>query len=175
MNTTTRWTRLLTALTLTLCASSCATGYGSKGLFGGFTETQLDANTVRVNFQGNGFTSKEKVETYTMLRCAELTVQNGYDWFLVMNQDTEGQDTQVHSGSYNSSGTTGGASISEYGTVSTWSSTSGYTSPSSTFGIRKYNSALVIKMFTGEKPSDAMHGYDAHEVLTYLGAQVKRG
>lgn len=164
--------RTLATLTLFLCASSCATSYGAKGLFGGFEEVRLDGSTMRVHFQGNGFTSKQKVETYTLLRCAELTRESGYDWFLVVDGGTESKDTQVHSGSFQSSHTSGVAGVNSLGNVSYGSTTTGWTSPSTTVGVRKYDSAVVIKMFAGEKPEDAWNAYVAAEVIEFLGPQV---
>ena len=34
----------------------CATSYQSKGFTGGFSETQVSANSFQVYFQGNGYT-----------------------------------------------------------------------------------------------------------------------
>jgi hypothetical protein len=171
---TARWTRCLVALALIASMSSCATSYGEKGLFGGFEETRLDANTMRVHFQGNGYTAKQTVEDYTILRCAELTEEHGFDWFLIVDDETEGKDTQVHSGSFNSSSTSGVASVNSYGNVNYGSTTQGWTSPSSTFNIRKYDSSVVIKMFAGEKPEEAFNAYSAADVIKYVGPRVKR-
>ena len=171
---TSRWTRGLLTLALLASLGSCATSYGSKGLFGGFEEMRIDGNTMRVHFQGNGYTSKQTVETYTLMRCAELTQENGFDWFLVVDDDTEAKDTQVHSGSTNYSSTSGVAGINSLGNVNYGSSTSGWTSPSATFNIRKYDSGVVIKMFSGERPQEAFNGYVAAEVIEFLGPQVDR-
>ena len=172
---------------LALASTSCQTPYGSKGLFGGFTETRLDANTYRVSFQGNGYTSKETVESYTLMRCAELTRESGFDWFLVLDSDTERTDTQVHSGSTTTSSTYGasdswgsasadarGGDVSFDGGSASWSSTTSRTGPSTTVGIQKFESGVVIKMFEGAKPEEAWNGYDAGEVIAFLGPQVRR-
>lgn len=166
--------RGLTILALTLAASSCATSYGAKGLFGGFEEMRIDSSTMRVHFQGNGYTSKQTVETYTLLRCAELTRANGFDWFLVVDGGTEAKDTQVHSGSFNSSSTSGVAGINSLGNVDYGSTTTGWTSPSMTTSIRKYDAGVVIKMFSGEKPDEAWNAYTAADVIETLGPQVDR-
>ena len=47
---------------------SCATTYQSEGLTGGFSETQLDENIFRVTFYGNGYTGKERVTDFALLR-----------------------------------------------------------------------------------------------------------
>lgn len=58
---------------------------------GGFSEVRLENNRFRVNFQGNTLTSRETVEGYLLYRAAELTVQNGYDWFAIVQRDTDKQ------------------------------------------------------------------------------------
>lgn len=58
---------------------------------GGFSEVRLESNRFRVNFQGNTLTSRETVEGYLLFRAAELTVQTGYDWFSVIDRDTDRQ------------------------------------------------------------------------------------
>ena len=82
---------------------SCATGYQAKGLTGGYSDFRLDANTFRVEFRGNAFTSRQNVETYLLYRCAELTSEAGYDYFVTVNSDTEArQGAYTTPGSYNS-------------------------------------------------------------------------
>jgi hypothetical protein len=56
---------------------------------GGYSEMRLEPNRFRVNFAGNSLTSRETVEGYLLFRAAELTVQNGYDWFAVVDRDTD--------------------------------------------------------------------------------------
>jgi hypothetical protein len=56
---------------------------------GGFSELRLEPNRFRVNFQGNTLTSRETVEGYLLFRAAELTVQQGYDWFSIVDRETD--------------------------------------------------------------------------------------
>lgn len=55
----------------------------------GYRELQVEPGRWRVAFAGNSLTSRETVETYLLYRAAELTLQNGYDWFLAVERDTE--------------------------------------------------------------------------------------
>lgn len=155
-----------------LLISACATSYQSKGLTGGFTDFRLDANTYRVTFEGNGHTSRQTVETYLLYRCAELTAQSGYDYFLTINSDTEARHNVVTTpGSYNSN-TTGYAS--GFGNMAYGSATTrGTFSPGQSFVHTKYGASAVIKVFKGDKPGDNPNAYNANEVLKYLGSQVK--
>jgi hypothetical protein len=50
----------------------------------GYTDQQIDDNTVYVTFRGNGFTPQEIVHTYLLRRCAEGTLQHGFDYFVIV-------------------------------------------------------------------------------------------
>lgn len=84
---------ILAATAATLSACATPTPYQpavqSGATRGGFTELRVEPNRYRVNFQGNSLTSRETVEGYLLFRAAELTVQNGYDWFTVLDRDTD--------------------------------------------------------------------------------------
>ena len=71
-----------------LVASSlgCATGYSSKGLTGGFSETRLSERSYQVRFEGNGMASQERVSAFLLRRCAELALENGFRWFALAGQ-----------------------------------------------------------------------------------------
>lgn len=80
------------ALALTACAS---TGpyyqpiEAGRAWQGGYQETRLGEDRFEVSFVGNRLTSREQVETYLLYRAAELTVQQGYDWFVIEQQGME--------------------------------------------------------------------------------------
>jgi hypothetical protein len=56
---------------------------------GGFSEVRVEPDRWRVTFAGNSMTSRETVEAYLLFRAAELTTQQGYDWFSIVTQHTE--------------------------------------------------------------------------------------
>jgi len=56
---------------------------------GGYTETRIEPDRWRVSFAGNAVTSRETVEAYLLYRAAELTLQNGYDWFAMVDRQTD--------------------------------------------------------------------------------------
>jgi hypothetical protein len=78
--------------TLALCAvvaalttlAGCATPYQSAGMTGGYRSRQIDDQTFHVEFGGNGYTSREMVHKYFMYRCAELTRQQGFKYFMII-------------------------------------------------------------------------------------------
>ena len=74
-----------TALILVaLLLHGCATPYQQTGLTGGFSETQLDENVWTVTFKGNGYTSRERATDFNLLRCAEICLENGYRYFMIV-------------------------------------------------------------------------------------------
>ncbi|MCC7266355.1 MAG: hypothetical protein IT546_03330 [Caulobacteraceae bacterium] len=92
--------RLRTAATIAALAvaaglSACATAtpyqpnIRGQQVSGGFSETQLEPDRFRVNFAGNSLTSRETVEGYLLFRAAELTVAEGYDYFVIVDRDTD--------------------------------------------------------------------------------------
>ncbi len=60
---------------------------------GGYSEERLAPDRWRVLFSGNTLTSRETVESYLLYRAAELTVQQGADWFETKEARTE---TRTH-------------------------------------------------------------------------------
>jgi hypothetical protein len=83
------------ALVLSAGLAACATPtpyqpfVKGQGTSGGFSEVRLEPERFRVTFSGNSLTSRETVEGYLLFRAAELTVQNGYDWFSVVDRNTD--------------------------------------------------------------------------------------
>ena len=68
-------------LMLTLLVVSCTTTYGPNGFSGGYKERELEENKYIVSFFGNGYTSGQQVWNYWIYRCAELTLQKGFELF----------------------------------------------------------------------------------------------
>lgn len=64
-------------------------------IHGGYSEEQLGDNRYRVTFDGNTLTSRERVEGYLLYRAAELTVENGFDWFRIVDRETE-RDRRIY-------------------------------------------------------------------------------
>ncbi|MBK8072879.1 MAG: hypothetical protein IPK34_13065 [Ramlibacter sp.] len=69
----------LLAASLALCA--CVTPYQPSGMTGGYRDSIVAPDTLRVSFGGNGYTSRETVQKYFYYRCAELTHQAGHKYF----------------------------------------------------------------------------------------------
>ena len=82
---------LLTLGGLAACATPTPYQPNIRGqaVSGGYSEARIEADRWRVSFAGNSLTSRETVEGYMLFRAAELTLQQGYDWFAVVQRDTE--------------------------------------------------------------------------------------
>lgn len=65
---------------LALVISGCASGYGKKSWRFGYSDRRVDDNTFLVSFHGNAYTSQDKLQTYVLLRCAEVAAEAGYDY-----------------------------------------------------------------------------------------------
>jgi hypothetical protein len=69
-------------LVLIVALSGCATGHYTPLGEAGTTEIeQLKENLYRVEYRVTAFTSQEQLDLYLRLRCAELTLREGYDYF----------------------------------------------------------------------------------------------
>ena len=84
-----KFNNAILTLVLPITLVACATTYQPKSFSGGFSETQLDSTTVRVAFEGNGYTNRTTVENYLIYRASEVTVERGFDWFLVTEREGE--------------------------------------------------------------------------------------
>ncbi len=153
-----------------LFLTGCATPYQSKGFTGGFDETQLSPEVYRVSFQGNAYVAAETVADYVMLRCAELTVESGFQYFVVV--DTK--DTS-RSGAYTtpkSSQTT--ANATAYGNA--YSTNVQGTATTTTYGGQTYFFAFPSETNTilmlHEKPQEGF-AYDAQFLVRSLRQKYK--
>jgi len=81
---TIKYTLILT--TILICG--CSTPYQPHGALGGYKSTELDDNTFRVMFKGNQHTKAETVYNYLERRCAEITVENGFEYFIVFEDSS---------------------------------------------------------------------------------------
>jgi hypothetical protein len=82
---------LILAAGLAACATPTpyqprATASSSSG---GYAESRIEGDRWRVSFSGNSLTSRETVESYLLFRAAELTLQQGYDGFSVVDRATD--------------------------------------------------------------------------------------
>lgn len=145
-----------------IALSACATSYQSKGLTGGFDETQLDKNVFRITFTGNGYTKSDRAEEMALLRSAQVALKHGFTHFSIV----EGK-TNTEYGSFTSPNIS-----TTTGTVSTFGNTSYVnartTGGAQTFIVRRPSATNTIVCFNG-KPEATGFFYDAQFIFSSLG------
>jgi len=78
---------------LTACGTSDPYVGGEGAGLGSFTESRLTEDRYRVTFIGEPNATADQVKDLALLRAAEITLANDYDWFRVVNQETQEQTT----------------------------------------------------------------------------------
>jgi hypothetical protein len=85
--------RVLSILALLVgLLSGCVTPYQPKSFSGGYSESQLGTNMFTVTFQGNSNTSYELAADFCLLRSAEITLENGFRYFVVVESKKDFRD-----------------------------------------------------------------------------------
>lgn len=104
--------RLLISAAAVLALSACATpttyqpAAGASGV--GYSEQRIEHDRWRVSFRGGSGAGAAQVMDYALLRAAELTLAQGYDWFQVVGRYTDARDGGYGYGSGVSVGAGGG-------------------------------------------------------------------
>ena len=185
------------AATAALAVGACATATPYQPIqpgasySGGYSERPIEQNRWMVSFSGNTVTDRRTVETYLLYRAAELTVQQGYDWFTVVDRNTE-RDTRVYadpmfhdpfyysrwgyywSPSWRLYGPRRfGGGWGPWGPWGAWGPGFGPT----TYDFRevtRFEATAEIFLGRGPKPADDPRAFDAREVMTRLGPSIIR-
>lgn len=179
---------------LALGACETATPYqplGTRGTHasGGYSDQQIEPNRWSVTFSGNSLTSRQTVERYLLYRAADLTLQNGYDWFTTVDRNTERKTDYVGYSDpfYDSWGGGlwgprwgfygrgyggwrygyGGAFGGPYGFGG------GFGNDLDVRQISQYQANAEIVMGKGAKPAGDRRAFDARAVVDHLRGQIQ--
>ena len=156
---------LLLGLGLALAACTTPTLYEAAGgpAAVGYSEQRIEPGRYRVTFQGGGGAPEAQVEDYALLRAAELTLRDGYDWFRVTDRSGVvrggGGGTLSVGGGSSSFGRGGGVGV---GVGTSFDLGAG----------PQLSRTLEIVMGHGPKP-DAPDVYDARGVQATVGARTR--
>jgi hypothetical protein len=177
---------IVLAAGLTACATATPYQPNVRGqaTSGGYSEVRIEPNRYRVNFAGNSLTSRETVEGYLLFRAAELTVQQGYDWFSIQDRNTDKNvRTYVDPDPFYSPwyGAYGywRPSWRYYGGGYGWHSWNPYWGGpfwGNTVDIRtveKFEASAEIVMNKGPKPQGDPRAFDAHAVIDSLRPRIQ--
>lgn len=125
----------------------------------GFSEYRIEPGRYRVTFRGGSGAPANLVSDYALLRAAEITLRDGYDWFRVVDRYAE--RTGSGGGPRISLGT-GTSSYGRHSAVGVGIGTS-----FDLGGGPAHAQTIEIMMGRGAKPADADH-YDARGVSSAL-------
>jgi hypothetical protein len=178
---------LLIPLLLLACAT--ATPYQpqmpGQRIAGGYSETRLGDRKFQVRFAGNTLTSRETVEGYLLYRAAELTLENGYDWFRMTDHSTEA-DRRTYIERYPRYDPWYGPSYYNwrphwrYYRSGVWSTWHPYgTDPFWSYDtdvrtVERFEAEAEIVMHRAPMQPDASRAFDARKVLEDLGPTIRR-
>ena len=129
----------------------------------GYSEQQIEDNRYWVRFAGNHQTPAGTVQNYWLYRMAELTLDHGYDYFIVVDRNLDRSTTYEGSAQFSPGYVTedgeyvGGTGFSSYSA-----------SPRDS-----YTAHADVVMFKGEKPPADVNAYDARSVLRRLGPTIE--
>lgn len=161
--------------------SACATPtpYQAAAIEGhpsgdGYHELQLEPDRWRVVFHGNSLTSRETVDTYLLYRAAELTRDQGYDWFVAVTRDTETRTELLARRPYES----WDASWSPRWRVADRSGWRSWEPDGDRMivvsAVVAYEAIAEIRMGHGPRPDASPNAYDARDLLASLEPRIIR-
>lgn len=149
---------VLSSTMLAACATSTPYQPAANDRAMGYTDYSIESNRYRVVYRAS---SPQRAEDFALRRAAELTVQNGYEWFDVVNRSWDaGTSRSGMSPRVSVGASTGGYSGLRVGTgigVNLGSSNS------------QSVAAMEILMGSGPRPEKTTV-YDANSVLASMAA-----
>ena len=163
--------RSLLAVGAVLLLAACAspTPYQPATDRFGYAVQTLETDRYRVSFAGNTLTPRETVEDFLLYRAAEVTLDSGRDYFILVGQDVERFTffrttssgfgfSRVHGSPYFYRGGFAG---------------SGFATATSRPRDR-FTAYAQIVVHPGDKPEDDPDAFDARDVLQRLGPNIVR-
>jgi hypothetical protein len=177
------------SLAIAGCTSMTATPYqpyrahSAGGIHGGYSEQQLEADRYLVRFHGNSLTSRDRVEGYLLYRAADLTVQHGFDWFTVLDRNTEHNSQTIvrsdpfyhpwYGPGYDAWRPNWNVYLPGHG----WNSIYGSDLSGPQFDVRHieaFETTAKIEMHKAPMPAGEADALDARKVLAKLGPTIER-
>lgn len=168
--------KLIWSVVLGVFLSGCATTYHKQTWTDGYSDMKLQDDVFKVSFKGNAYCGKGRTENFAMLRCAEVALNNGYNYFVIVEGGTDLQTgsytTPVTAQTY---GTATGTGYS-YGNYTNYSGTySGAThySGGQTYTFRKPTASYTIKCFKEKPENIPAMVYDARQIEKNISEQYR--
>lgn len=154
------------ALALAACASAPTYTPAAGPNRPGYSERQIEGNRYFVTYRASGSADAALLQDYALLRAADLTLQQGGDWFWVDRRALDEEGTR-NSGPSLSVGVGGGSG----GYRSGVGVGVGMSFPLGQQTQRAHSATVEMRIGEGPKPSDP-NAYDAREISTNLRARL---
>ena len=156
--------------------------HSAGGIHGGYSEQQLAPDRYFVRFHGNSLTTRDRVEGYMLYRAADLTVQNGFDWFLLQDRSTEHNVHTIVRPDPFYHPWFGAAYAAWRPDWNVYMAGRGWIGPyrdpfANELDVRRieaFEATAQIQMRKGPVPLDEPQAIDAHKVLLELGPTIER-
>jgi len=149
------------------CASTPTYTPAASPNTAGYSEMQIESNRYFVTYRAPGAADSSLIQDYALLRAADLTLQNGREWFWV-DRRTVDEDSARRSGPSIGVGVGGGS----WGRSSGASVGVGVNFPlGGGGGPRATSATLEVRFGEGPKPDEA-NAYDARAIATNLRARI---
>jgi hypothetical protein len=146
----------------------------------GYTDRELTQTRYRVTFTGNSVTPRETVESYLLLRAAEVTRAAGYSSFLFDTRNTKAHHTVTAIpdgpigpgwGGYGGWGHRGG--FGYWGGFGGWGGYGFGYDPSVDIVVRtNYDAYAEIVMLTPEQAAKEPRALNAADVIAHIGPEA---
>lgn len=142
---------------------------------GGYSDRRINANTVALTFSATDRTDPMKVRSYLIYRAAEITMQNGYNSFIVTSSSFSCVDISVMANTTDNYVPTMPARLyntypSKYNIKSI-----SYSKPHSRYSYSEpagNSASAVIVMFKGRAPRGIENAYNANDVIARLAGST---
>jgi hypothetical protein len=173
-------TALAGAALLLTAACETATPYqplvAGNSVSGGYSDTRISRDRYRITFQGNSITERDTVERYLLYRAAELTREAGYDWFQLVDRDTERQtrryDVPVPTSYWAWRPTWYYLGNNRWTVINTYEPF--WYDRYERQEITRYQATAEVFLGRGAKPENDPRAFDAREVIENLGPTIQR-
>jgi hypothetical protein len=152
---------------LSACATSTVYGPAQTARGDGFIEQQIEANRYMLTVRGNFVTSRDRVEQMMLFRAAELTLNNGFDYFVLAERKTDASRRLDPVG-----GPRLGFGWSWYSSRWGWRWWDDpiWADPPSYREVSRFEASADVAMFRGAKPEGNANAYDARAIKENLAA-----
>ena len=145
------------------CVVGCATGYQRRMFLSGYEDLPIRDDIHWVTFRGNGYTSEDRAADFALLRSAEVALERGCPFFVILEKETHSNVSTRTSPTV----TQTFGNRDSFGNVNATSFTSG----GSTHVRRTPRSQIVVRMLKERPDDDGDSVYDAVQIRRSLRAQ----